>query len=198
VVAAKVSASDKTPVSSFPVSVSHPFNPDNYFELFGLPVSCEIETDRLEAQYRTLQAEHHPDRVSSAEDQVRLEAMQRTSIVNDAYETLKSPLKKAGYLLKLAGMDPEEHNQAHLQGEFLIRQMEARESLERLIAHEDMDGLEVLKSETLREQETGLVDFASCYDNGKLAEAKQEYNKLQFLYKLLAEIDQAEEKLLDY
>ena len=170
----------------------------NYFEIFSLPQSFQVALSDLEREYKKLQAQYHPDRLSGAGDAERVQALQQTSLINDAYETLKSPLKRAAYLLKLSDIDPEEHNQAHLQGDFLISQMEFREELEALLKQEDMDGLDKMKASVSGEKDNTLAQFEIAFNAGKLAEAKSIYNQLQFLFKLFNEIDAAEEKLLDY
>lgn len=152
----------------------------------------------IDSKYRELQAEYHPDRFSAATDTERVQALQIASLINDAYDTLKSPLKRAAYLLTLKGVDPEEHNQAHLQEAFLMRQMLMREDLEKFMEEEDFEGLGKLMKETVREQEEILDEFESTYNAGDLTNAKSLYNQLQFLFKLLEEINKAEEKLLDY
>ena len=170
----------------------------NYFDLFDLPQAFRLDLPDLERRYKTLQAEHHPDRFAGAEDGQRLKALQQTSLINDAFETLRSPLKRAAHLLALQGVDPEEHNQAHFGSEFLLRQMELREQLEILAKREDMDGLDAMKSEVDGEKDQALAQFESFYGEQDYAAAKQQYNRLQFLFKLLDEIDAVEEKLLDY
>ena len=170
----------------------------NYFEVFSLPVSFHLENQSLVKAYRELQSQYHPDRHSGGSDAERRQAQQLTSILNEAYETLRSPLKRAGYLLQLKGIDPEENNQSHLGNEFLLQQMELREALEQLVAAEDAEGLERLKKEVTGLQQQQLQSFAQAFEAGQYAESKPVYNKLQFLFKLLSEIDQAEEKLLDY
>ena len=152
----------------------------------------------LESKYRELQAEYHPDRFSGAPDAERVQALQFASLINDAYDTLKSPLKRAAYLLTLRGVDPEEHNQAHLQEAFLMRQMLMREDLEKFLEEENFEGLEKLKKETTGEQVEILDEFESTFNAGDLSIAKSLYNQLQFLFKLLEEINKAEEKLLYY
>lgn len=152
----------------------------------------------LDQQYKKLQAEFHPDRFAGADDGKRLQALQQTSMVNDAYDTLKSPLKRAAYLLKSQGVNPDEHNQAHFGGEFLIRQMQLRESLDDLARQEDMDGLDKLKKEVMADRDEALATFENLYQEQQFVDAKPAYNRLQFLFKLLDEIDTAEEKLLDY
>ena len=170
----------------------------NYFELFSLPVSFQLENTQLEVAYKKLQSEFHPDRVVNADDRTRVQALQQTSMINDAYATLKSPLKRAAYLLKLAGVDAEEHNQLHLDEAFLIQQMEMREALASLIGDEDLEGLDAMKDSIDKEKTTRLASFETQFTASQFVEAKSIYNQLQFIYKLLDEIDKAEEKLLDY
>ena len=163
-----------------------------------MPASYQVETSQLESEYRKLQAEYHPDRFTDAADNERVQALQLASIINDAYETLKSPLKRAAYLLTLNGVDPEEHNQSHLEEAFLIKQMELREDLESFVEAENLDGLTRLRKETEQERDVVVGKFESCFNASELEQAKSVYNQLQFLFKLLEEINRAEEKLLDY
>ena len=101
----------------------------NYFEFFSLPESFQVNADTLESEYKKLQTKYHPDKFINAGDSERVQALQHASLINDAYDTLKSPLKRAAYLLKLKDIDPEEHNQSHLQELFLLKQLELREDL---------------------------------------------------------------------
>lgn len=161
-------------------------------------MSFQVSPGVIEREYKKLQAEFHPDRFVDADDSQRLKALQQASMINDAYETLNSPLKRAAYLLQLNNIDPEEHNQNHLQEGFLLKQLELREELESLIEKEDMNGLDGLKSSVETEKADTLQLFESHYGQEAFPEAKAVYNKLQFLFKLLDEIDKAEERLLDY
>ncbi|MCY3564730.1 MAG: Fe-S protein assembly co-chaperone HscB, partial [Gammaproteobacteria bacterium] len=69
---------------------------DNYFSQFELPVGYDIDLDRLNGQFRELQTIVHPDRYAAAGDEQRLRAIKLSSYLNEAYETLKSPLRRAG------------------------------------------------------------------------------------------------------
>ena len=89
-------------------------NSKNYFEIFSLQENFDLDLDRISAEYKNLQSQYHPDKYSDADDATRLHALQSSSIINDAFNTLKSPLRRAGYLLIINGVDPEENNQNHL------------------------------------------------------------------------------------
>jgi len=77
----------------------------SYFDLFGLPVTYSVAAADLSERYKTLQKTVHPDKFSAATDQERLYSLQYSSRVNEAYQTLKSPLLRATYLLGLSGID---------------------------------------------------------------------------------------------
>lgn len=170
----------------------------NYFDLFDMPQSFRLDTAGLDSRYKALQAQWHPDRFAGAGDKQRLKALQHTSLVNDGYDTLRSPLKRAAHLLALQGVDAEEHNQAHFGAEFLHGQMLLREQLESLEDAQDMDALETLKRDVEQDRDKLLAEFEQAYLQEDYPAAKQLYNRLQFLFKLLVEIEAVEEKLLDY
>jgi molecular chaperone HscB len=102
----------------------------NHFELFGLPQTFELERSRLDARYRELQRQVHPDRFASAGDQERRVSMQQAARLNEAYQVLKDPLRRGRYLLELRGLDLDEQQQSLRDTAFLMEQMELREELE--------------------------------------------------------------------
>jgi len=85
-----------------------------------------------------------------------------------------------------------------LNEDFLLKQLELREALESLVENEHMDELLALKSSITEEKQIALENFESVFGSDQFIEAKFLYNQLQFLFKLLDEIDRAEERLLDY
>ncbi len=77
----------------------------NYFELFGLPIQFELDGSLLSSQFRALQKRFHPDNFATASERDRLMAVQQAAQINDAYQTLKDPLRRAEYLLSLQGIE---------------------------------------------------------------------------------------------
>lgn len=71
----------------------------NHFELFGLVEGFELDTRQLADTYRQLQTQFHPDRFATAPEREQLAAVQRAAQINDAFTTLKAPLRRAEYLL---------------------------------------------------------------------------------------------------
>ena len=103
----------------------------NYFELFGLTPGFGIEPLALEASWKRLQAVVHPDRVAAQGlGSSRRLAVELSTRVNDAYQTLTSPLKRAVYLLELSGHPLEADLSSKVPLVFLEQQMAWREQLD--------------------------------------------------------------------
>ncbi len=83
-----------------------------YFEVFGLPEKLAIDTVALEKQFYTLSRKLHPDRFASRPAAEQEEALRQSSLLNDAYRTLKDPILRTQYLLKLKGVDLEEKSKS--------------------------------------------------------------------------------------
>jgi len=167
-----------------------------YFELFGLPTAFNIDVARLEQAYRQLQTEVHPDRFAAAADNERRKSLQWATHANEAYQTLKSPLNRARYLLRLKGIDTQEESNTAMPADFLMRQMEWREAIEEAQSAADLPALEALSRE-LRHEARGMQQELSTQldDAEDYATASETVRKLRFLDKVQAEIDQAIETL---
>ena len=153
----------------------------------------------LSEKYREYQSEVHPDRFANSDENEKLIAVQRSSLLNEAYSTLKSPLKRAGYLLVLKQKDIEKVDQSDLGMDLLLEQIELREALDQLPNDESsLSELERLKSEVKDKLNNSHQSFTLKFDKEDFDGAKKIYHELQFLYKLLAEIELGEEKRLGY
>ncbi|MFT4719034.1 MAG: molecular chaperone HscB [Candidatus Azotimanducaceae bacterium] len=169
---------------------------ENFFVIFQLPVAYGVDVAALEGRYLELQRSVHPDRHVDASDQDKRLAMQWATVVNEAYTTLRSPLQRAIYLLKMRQVDIE-HNPS-LDPGFLMSQIELREELESLATGDDgLAGLDLFKASLSAELQRMESDFASHLEQD-LAAAAQTVYKMQFMVKLAGEADRLEEKLLDY
>ena len=76
-----------------------------YFELFGIPRSLNLSVEMLQQRYYELSRELHPDRFMRKPEAERQRALDLSSTLNDAYRTLKDPLKRANYVLSQEGFD---------------------------------------------------------------------------------------------
>ena len=84
----------------------------NYFEVFSLPEKLAIDTAALEKQFYAMSRRLHPDRFASRPAAEQEEALRQSSLLNDAYRTLKDPILRTQYLLKLHGVELEEQSKA--------------------------------------------------------------------------------------
>jgi molecular chaperone HscB len=171
----------------------------NFFQIFDLPEAFELDEKELGARYHKLQSETHPDRFAGEEEEKKLQAVQLNSYLNEAYATLKSPLRRAGYLLQRKNIDPESVSQEDLDMDLLMEQMQLRENLAELPQNESaLPKLDAMKAEAKSRIEERESRFAEAFSADQLPQAKKIFHELQFIYKLLDETLQAEEQRLGY
>jgi molecular chaperone HscB len=163
----------------------------SHFELFGLAPAFSIEGEALERSYRDIQSRVHPDRFAHAGDAERRASLQWTTRVNEAFQVLKDPVKRAKHLLELRGVDVAFETNTAMPPEFLMQQMELRETLEEAKQASSLDSLRSDLREEKRAMEKAI---------GEAIDVKQDYagaaglvRKLQFLARLDEEIDAAYE-----
>lgn len=86
--------------------------PVDYFAFFGLPRKLNIDTERLQKEFYELSRRLHPDMSARSDDREREWSLEQSSQLNDAYRTLKDPIKRTEYLLRLEGVELEEQSKA--------------------------------------------------------------------------------------
>src|SRR5438067_11516925 len=101
----------------------------NHFDLFGLQPAFAVDQERLERAYREIQSRVHPDRYAHAGDAERRASLQWTTRVNEAYQALKNPVARASHILALHDVDVAFETNTAMPADFLMQQMELRESL---------------------------------------------------------------------
>jgi len=84
--------------------------PVDYFTFFGFPRKLNLDTAALEKEFYALSRKLHPDLFGQAEEQERSWSLEQSSMLNDAYRTLKDPIKRTQYLLRLEGIELEEQS----------------------------------------------------------------------------------------
>ncbi|WP_028454244.1 Fe-S protein assembly co-chaperone HscB [Chitinilyticum litopenaei] len=167
-----------------------------YFTLFGMQQGFAIDTRELDQRYRDLQALWHPDRFASSDDTARRLSLQASTFVNEAWQTLKSPLARARYLLRLNGIDTQEDTNTAMPMDFLMQQMEWREAIAEAKSSRHLDELERLGAE-LREEIAALEQLlGGQLDVSQWDAASTSVRKLRFLEKLDQEIGDAIEAVM--
>jgi len=161
----------------------------NHFELFHLPVQFELDTAQLDRAFREVQTQVHPDKFvggSSAEQRV---AMQWATRANEAYQTLKNPLKRATYLCELNGVNLQTESNTAMPTAFLMQQMEWREELDE--SKEDAAALHRLEENVRNQRDLQIKKIGTQLAQDDFYEAGQSIRQLMFLEKLSEELDEA-------
>lgn len=169
----------------------------NYFDLFQLPHQYHIDAKALKSTYRQLQRELHPDRFAGGTDQEKRLAVQYSTFVNQAYETLSSSVKRGEYMLSLKGVERDAAQTIKNDPQFLMQQMMWREKLETIESKADEDALDDFKDQVSDSQQQIETELSDLLSSDQLDSAMVLIGKLQFTEKLLVEIDELEERFLD-
>ena len=161
---------------------------ENYFALFGLEQHFSVDTAQLRRAYRRLQALYHPDNFAGSDAATRLQSVQNSARVNDAYNTLADTVARARYLLELRTGQPVADNNLADEPAFLMAQIEAREQLEAIRngqgGYDDLTALSDNYEQELHELGTR---FEQLLEGDDLSQAESLIAKMQLYSKLLAE-----------
>ena len=158
----------------------------------------EVDEKGLAQRYRVLQKQLHPDRHAAGSAHQQRVAVQYSAFVNEAYETLRNPLRRAIYMLAEQGFGIDVLSSRKVDGGFLIQQMDLREKLESVSGLVDP---EPVIDHILTEIATDSAPLMNQLAAGLAAEdyesAATAVLKLQYLDKLRAEAEQMESWLLE-
>lgn len=164
----------------------------DHFSLFNLPPSFRLDTSVLDQRYREAQAQVHPDKYVQAGDAERRLSLQWATRVNEAYQTLKKPLSRAQYLLKIRNHPIDAENNAAMPSDFLMEQMEWREAVAEARTAREQDELEQLHSRVKQRMSARYEELGALLDDQQdYAKAADRVRRLMFLEKLLFDIDDA-------
>ena len=163
----------------------------NHFTVFDLPTVFSVDIAVLSARYRDLQAAVHPDRFVNATDADKRVAMSRTVDLNEAYTTVKDPVRRAMHLLSLVGVDGLDEKNTTMPADFLMEQIDWREALADARLKEDEDRLDEMSTE-LASTLVSLGDtFDAAYRGEHFTVATTLARKMRFMQKLAEEVDSA-------
>ena len=171
-------------------------NPCHY-ALFELQPVFDIDLEMLSSRYRELARKVHPDRFADAGETEQRHAIERSANLNEAYQVLKTPSRRARYLLTLKGR--EMPLEATVQDPaFLMQQMQLREELEELQDEANLVGVASFKTRLKTAQQDLNNSFARIWrEELQREDAERLVRRMQFLDKLSQEVRQLEERLDD-
>jgi molecular chaperone HscB len=161
----------------------------NYFEFFDLPQNLAIDLKDLEKRFYALSRKYHPDVHARKGLRERAEAEEATALLNDAYRTLRDPIKRAMYLLKLEGFDIGEQSTKDVPPELL------EEVFEFNMALEEADGAQIETArqnfETMQtgidaEVEQKFADWDATRGHDTLATIRGLLNRRKYITNLIA------------
>ena len=158
----------------------------NYFELFNLPEKFQIDLEMLQENYRAMQKEIHPDRFATSSENEKVQSMIKSTQANDGYQTLKSPIKRAKYILSLH--KPVE--KITLPPDFLMQQMEWEEHFE-AIEKNSSELTEFKSTINKKYEEYSLLISTQIDHDHNWSDAAISIDKLYFIEKLLHKINNA-------
>ena len=163
------------------------------FELFGLPERFAQDRAAIDARWKELQREAHPDKFAAQGPAAQRIALQWSVRINEAYQRLKDPLKRAAYLCELRGAPINAESNTAMPPAFLMQQMEWRESLE------DASGepaLDALSDELADARKAALTRIEQLLDvQGDEAAAAQQVRALMFIERFGQDIEARYEQL---
>lgn len=159
----------------------------NDFELFGVPMQFAQDRAQLDARWKELQREAHPDKFAAQGPAAQRVAMQWSVRINEAYQRLKDPLKRASYLCELHDAPINAENNTAMPRDFLMQQMEWREALDNAQSIDDLDKIALQSSTGGRQQ---LLKIEQTLDGKKdFSEAAQQVRSLMFIERFAREVD---------
>ena len=158
----------------------------NYFELFNLPEKFQIDLEMLQENYRAIQKEIHPDRFATSSENEKVQSMIKSTQANDAFQTLKSPIKRAKYILSLH----KSVEKITLPPDFLMQQMEWEEHFE-TIEKNSSELTEFKSTINKKYKEYSLLISTQIDDDQNWSDAAISIDKLYFIEKLLHKINSA-------
>ena len=160
---------------------------DTDFELFAVPATFAQDRAALDARWKELQREAHPDRFAAQGAAAQRVAMQWSVRINEAYQRLKNPIRRATYLCELNGSPINAENNTAMPSDFLMQQIAWREELDEA---SDADALDKLRAEVEAERARALSSLDRLVDEeGDFPAAARQVRALMFIERFAEDIE---------
>ena len=160
---------------------------DDDFTLFGLPQRHALDRTQLDERWRQLQGEVHPDRFAAEGGAAQRIAMQWAVRVNEAYQRLKDPLRRAAYLCEQRGVAIDAERNTAMPKSFLVQQLQWREALAEA---DDLAQVEQLDAEVAGTERALLADVQRRLDEqNDVAGAAADVRALMFVSRFRQDIE---------
>jgi molecular chaperone HscB len=172
--------------------------PSNYYDFFGLEHRLDLDLKDLEKRFYALSQQYHPDRFTLKSREEQQYALDATSILNDAYRTLRDPLARAEYLLKENGFDIGEQGTKNVPPELLEEVFELNMALEELRGGDESarpaleqarDKFVAMREEIDRELAGKFAEYDTARDAGVLGDIRGMLNRRRYVRNLVNEVE---------
>ena len=160
---------------------------DDDFSLFGLPQRQRQDRADIDARWKGLQAQVHPDRFAAEGAAAQRVAMQWAVRVNEAHKRLRDPLARAAYLCELRGAPIQANENTSMPASFLVEQMAWREALDEA---SDSTAVEAIDTQVAQKESALLDELLQLLDERNDAKAAAAgVRALMFIRRFRSDID---------
>lgn len=160
---------------------------DNYFELFGIQTTFDLDTEEIAKIRKVFLSQVHPDKYATASISERSASLHLATRINEAYQHLQNPLLRANHICRLAGVDLRFEQNTSFEQDFLHQQMHWHEMLEG--ARTNKATYIRLKSELEKEYQNFYGILKNLLDEKKqFTKAAQKIREWKFVDKLISEL----------
>ena len=159
---------------------------DDDFALFGLARQFVQDPAQIDARWKALQRQVHPDKFAAQGAAAQRQAMQWSVRINEARQRLKDPVRRATYLCELHGQLIGAENNTAMPADFLMQQMQWREALDEA---DDVTSLQALADEVQQAQQETLHALERTIDQQQdYATAVQQVRRLMFVLRFAQDV----------
>lgn len=173
----------------------------DHYEALGIPEGFRIDRSALEQRYRDLSRMLHPDRHAARSATERRLSLEKMIQVNDAYRTLRDPVRRAAYLLSRRGIDLGETGAGgaakYLPPGFLMEVMELREAFDEARGEKNADAVQALAAKTRAQKDEALQALEAAFEEDQPEEAAAQVAILRYLDRFLGEVRAWEDQLFE-
>ncbi len=170
----------------------------DYYAVLGIPRALKLSVDDMQQRYYALSRELHPDRFMQKPEAERQRALDMSSALNDAYRTLKDPIKRAQYLLGLEGFDIGEQRSKDVPPELLEEVFELNMALEEMRGGDDSARPQLeqaeknftnMLGETDQQLQTLFAQYDASNSRDVLTEVRNVLNRRKYIRNLVSEVE---------
>lgn len=167
----------------------------NYFTILNIEPAYSVNNSELKQLLIEAQKSSHPDNFVNLDEAKRLELLMKSSDINDAYQVLQDPVKRAEHLLGLKLGDELDSESLNHDMDFLMAQLDLRSELEEIEQAKDLDKLMSYAENVDTNFNQSVIAITESFDKNNLDEVKILIDRLKFWQKLQREIERIEDNL---